>query len=75
MRRRRGLGAEVTRVEPASIADRAGLSAGDIITLVANTESPSPNQVVRSYASLRPGDRVMVAVTRGETHYVTVFGR
>jgi hypothetical protein len=75
MRRRRGLGAEVTRVEPASIADRAGLSAGDIITLVANTEFPSPNQVVRSYASLRPGDRVMVAVTRGETHYVTVFGR
>jgi hypothetical protein len=75
LRRRAGVGAEVTSVQTASVADRAGLSAGDIITLFGDVEAPSPSQVARSYAALRPGERLMVAVTRGETHYVTALGR
>ena len=75
LRRRAGIGAEVTRIQPASVAARAGLSVGDIITLFGGVVSPSPNQVARSFAALRPGDRLMVAATRGESHYVTVLGR
>jgi len=75
LRRRAGVGAEVASVQRTSVADRAGLSTGDIITLFGDVEAPSPSQVERSFAALRPGDRVMVAVTRGETHYVTALGR
>jgi hypothetical protein len=75
LRRRAGVGAEVTSIQTTSVADRAGLSAGDIITLFGDVEAPSPSQVARLFASLRPGERVIVAVTRGETHYVTTLGR
>jgi hypothetical protein len=75
LRRRTGMGAEVTAVQSASVAARAGLSVGDIITLFGEVRAPSPSQITRSFASLRPGDRVMVAGTRGDTHYVTAVGR
>jgi len=75
LRRRAGLGAEVTAVQPASVAARAGLSAGDIITLVGDVRAPSPSQITRSFAALRAGDRGMVAGTRGDTHYVTALSR
>jgi hypothetical protein len=75
MRRRTAVGVEITRVQPASIAARAGLSAGDVITLFGDVQSPSPTQIARTFGSLRAGDRVLVAITRGETHHVTVLGR
>lgn len=75
LRRRTGMGAEVTAVQSASVAARAGLSVGDIITLFGEVRAPGPSQITRSFASLRPGDRVMVAGTRGDTHYVTAVGR
>lgn len=75
LRRQAGLGAEVTGVQPASAAHRAGLSVGDVITLFGEVQAPTPVQITRAFAALRPGDRLMVAMTRGETHHVTVVGR
>lgn len=75
LRGRTRIGAEVVRVERASAADRAGLTVGDVITLVADVHAPTPAQVTRSFASLRDGQRVMVAVTRGDAHFVTTMER
>jgi S1-C subfamily serine protease len=70
LRRRTGIGAEVIGVEPASAGSRAGLVAGDVVTLIDNIETPTPGQVMRSFAALREGQRVMVAITRGTDHFV-----
>ena len=75
MRARTTIGAEVVRVELGSAADRAGLAVGDVITLVADVSAPTPAQVLRSYGSMGQGERVMVAVTRGGTHFVTTVER
>ncbi len=58
-----------------SAADRAGLALGDVITLVADVSAPTPAQVMRSYTSMGQGERVMVAVTRGDAHFVTTLER
>lgn len=75
LRRRTGIGAAVVRVERASAADRAGLAVGDVITLVADVPAPTPAQVTRSFASVGQGQRVMIAVTRGDAHHVTTLER
>ena len=75
LRGRARIGAEVIRVERASAADRAGLTVGDVITLVADVSAPTPAQVMRSFASVGQGQRVMVAVTRGDAHFVTTLER
>ena len=75
LRTRTTIGAEVVSIERGSAADRAGLVAGDIITLLADVSAPTPAQVVRSYSSMGQGERVMVAVTRGDTHFVTTLER
>lgn len=75
LRGRTRIGAEVIRVQRASVADRAGLTVGDVITLVADVHAPTPAQVTRSFASVREGQRVMVAVTRGDAHFVTTLER
>jgi S1-C subfamily serine protease len=63
------------RIEPGSAAHRAGLTRGDVITLIADVPAPTPAQVTRSFASTGPGQRVMMAVTRGEAHFVTTVER
>jgi len=75
LRARTKIGAEVVRVERGSAADRAGLVFGDVITLVADVSAPTPAQVTRAYSSMSQGERVMVAVTRGDGHMVTTFER
>jgi hypothetical protein len=75
LRARTKIGAEVVRVERGAAADRAGLVFGDVITLVADVSAPTPAQVVSAYSSLGQGERVMVAVTRGDAHFVTTFER
>jgi PDZ domain len=75
LRARTKIGAEVVRIERGSAADRAGLTIGDVITLVAQVSAPTPAQVVRSYTSMGQGERVIVAVTRGDAHFVTTFER
>jgi S1-C subfamily serine protease len=75
LRTRTKIGVEVVRVEQGSAAERAALAAGDIITLVAGAPGPTPEQVIRSYTSLGPSERVMIAVTRGDAHFVTTLER
>lgn len=75
LQRRAGIGAEVIRVEPASAGSRAGLAVGDVLTLIQDAQAPTPAQVTRSFASLRDGERVMLGVTRGATHFVTTLER
>jgi serine protease Do len=75
MRGRRGDGAAVVAVEPGSAADRAGVITGDVITQVGSVTAPTPAQVARSFAVLREGQRVMIAVTRGGAHHVTTLMR
>jgi S1-C subfamily serine protease len=75
LRARTKIGAEVVGIERGSEGDRAGLSLGDVITLVADVSAPTPAQVIRSYSSMGQGERVIVAVTRGDAHFVTTFGR
>jgi S1-C subfamily serine protease len=75
LRSRTGIGAEIIRVEPASAGNRAGLAVGDVLTLIDDIEAPTPVQVTRSFAALREGQRVMVAVTRGTAHFVTTLER
>jgi len=65
----------VIRVERGSAADRAGLTVGDVITLVADVSAPTPAQVTRSFTSVPEGQRVMIAVTRGDAHHVTTLER
>lgn len=69
------VGAEVVRVVRGSAAERAGLAAGDMITLVADIAAPSPAQIMRAFASASEGQPVMIAVTRGTTHFVTTVAR
>jgi hypothetical protein len=75
LRARAKIGAEVVRVERGAAADRAGLVFGDVITLVADVSAPTPAQVVSAYSSMGQGERVMVAVTRGDAHFVATFER
>jgi S1-C subfamily serine protease len=75
MRERRGVGVEVIRVEPQSAGDRSGLLTGDLITLIGETEAPTPSQVARSYAALDDGGRVLIGVTRSRAHLVLVLER
>ncbi|MBI2833471.1 MAG: PDZ domain-containing protein [Acidobacteria bacterium] len=70
MRRATRMGSEIVRIDRASVADRAGLQPGDVITLVADVEAPTPAQVTRAFVSAREGHSVLVAVTRGDTHHV-----
>ncbi|HLG56413.1 MAG TPA: PDZ domain-containing protein [Vicinamibacterales bacterium] len=72
---RRGIGAEVVRVEPGSAADRAGLEVGDVITAFADIHAPTPAQITRSFAAIDQGQRVLIAVTRRDAHHVTTLER
>jgi serine protease DegQ len=75
LRARAKIGVDVVRVEPGSAAERAGLTTGDVITLVGDLPAPTPAQVMRSFAAVGQGQRVLVAVTRGGAHFVTTLER
>lgn len=68
-------GAEVVRVDRGSAADRAGLAVGDVITVIADVQAPSPAQVVRAFTLTNQGQRVLIAVTRGDAHFVAALAR
>jgi S1-C subfamily serine protease len=75
LRHRPKIGAEVVRVEPASVAARAGLTAGDVITVAGGVHAPTPAQVARSFASMPDERPMLVGVTRGDDHFVTTLER
>jgi serine protease Do len=73
LRRIPSVGAEVFRVDIDSVAAESGLAIGDVITLIGNVASPTPDQIRRVYAATASGQPVLVGVTRGAIHYVTTF--
>jgi S1-C subfamily serine protease len=75
LRERAKVGAEVTRVDRPSAGEKAGLAVGDVITLVAGISSPTSAHIREAFALAEEGQRVMIAVTRGDTHFVTTLER
>lgn len=70
LRLRRGVGAEVVRVDAEGAAAHAGLLAGDVITAINEQLAPTPAQVTRTFAAADEDRPVAVAVRRGSTHVV-----
>ena len=75
LRNRPQRGAEVTGVETAAAGDRAGVMAGDVITLIGDVRTPTPAQVTRSFSSLGEGQGVLLGLTRGGSHLVIALHR
>lgn len=68
------IGIEIVRVDPGSAAARAGIEAGDVVTLVGEIERPTPAHVTRAFRAA-PDDRpLLVGVTRGDRHLVLALG-
>lgn len=64
----RGVGSEILGIDVRSTPARAGLRVGDIITLVASTSAPTPDQVRRALLASTPDRPALVAVRRGSEH-------
>ena len=75
LRSRPRLGAEVTRVEAGSVAERAGIEVGDILVRVGDVPSPSAAQLNASFGALPSGGAVLVAITRGDEHLVVALAK
>jgi PDZ domain len=67
------VGVEVVSVQPRSRAARVSIREGDRLTVVGGQVSPTPAQVTRAFASLQPGEPLLVAFTRGSEHRVAVI--
>jgi hypothetical protein len=75
LRTNRGIGAAVVRVAPGSAAERAGLLAGDLITVIDDIEAPTPQQISRLYAAAPGNQPLVIAITRAETHRVLTLAK
>jgi S1-C subfamily serine protease len=60
------VGARVISVEPGSAAEAAGLTAGDVITAIADRAVAKISDVVAAVYLLRVGERLAVAIRRGD---------
>jgi hypothetical protein len=69
------VGAEVLHVDPGSAAARAGLRAGDVVTMAGTRMAPTAGEVVRRFAETSRGRPLVIAVTRGDAHLLLVLGR
>jgi hypothetical protein len=69
-RARARAGAEVIAVERGSVADRAGLRPGDLVTRVGGAVAPAPAVVTNAFSALESGAVLLAAVTRGDDHLV-----
>ena len=65
-----GGGAEVVRIAARSAASRAGVLAGDVITMLDGTSLPSVAAVRRAYDGLPSGGHLIVGLERGPAHIV-----
>lgn len=68
-----GTGSLVAEVETGSIAERAGLRAGDIITVAGEAKAPSPAGVRRIYERAPAGAAILVGFNRSGTHAMTAL--
>ena len=60
-------GAYVGRVKPGSIAERAGLAAGDIIIQLNNQGVSRAAHLELLFAKIKPGDKLSIVFIRGNT--------
>jgi S1-C subfamily serine protease len=63
------------RVDRMSAAERAGLHAGDLITLIGDRRALTPGQVTQAFAALPAGRPLLVAITRGNAHRMLALER
>jgi hypothetical protein len=68
MRVRSEVGSEVLSVEEGSVAMRAGVAVGDVVTRIGDIAAPTPAQVTRAFAAKEGA--LLVAITRGTEHFV-----
>jgi hypothetical protein len=68
-------GSTVLDVDAGSVADRAGLEPGDVITSIGGQSSPTPLEVREAFAAAPAGQPILVGVTRGATHRVMTLPR
>jgi S1-C subfamily serine protease len=67
------IGVEVLAVEPQSRADRAGIRAGDLITVFGGRKAPVAAQVARIFDDAARQAKLLVALSRGGEHHVVVL--
>jgi S1-C subfamily serine protease len=65
-----GMGVAVMGVEPRSAGSLARLQEGDIITLAGEITAPTTEEIGEAFQSIRSGEAMMLAITRGRTHLV-----
>jgi S1-C subfamily serine protease len=70
-----GLGTEVLAVDDGSAASVAGLRRGDVVTAVGATARPTPVQIRRAFAAVKPGESLVVGIARDDRHRVTALGK
>jgi len=73
MRASRGVGAEIVSVVRGSVADRAGLRPGDLITSIGTAATPLPAEVSRAFAAVADGGAILAAITRGDRHDIVAL--
>jgi hypothetical protein len=66
-------GVEVVTVDPRSRADRAGIRAGDLITVFGSQKAPTAAQLARTFEAMPEKGKLLVALTRGDEHHVVVL--
>jgi S1-C subfamily serine protease len=71
----RGRGALVIRVAPGSAAELGGLVAGDVIADLDGTPNPTPKQVRSAYDALRPGNALLLGVSRRDERLVLTVAK
>ena len=67
------VGAEVLRVDPGTVAARAGLRPGDLIVAAGSVRAPSPGQVAQAHAGADPTRPLMLAFMRDDAYRVVAL--
>jgi hypothetical protein len=70
-----GLGSRITQVAPHTAGDRAGLRAGDIVTIAGDDVEPPPSLIHRLFENAAEGGAVVLAIRRGDTRRLVVLTR
>jgi hypothetical protein len=73
MRVRSGIGTEVLYVEDGSAAMLAGIAVNDVLTRFGEWPAPMPEQINDAFAAATKDRALLVAVTRGGSHFVVAL--
>jgi len=73
MRVRSGIGTEVLYVEDGSAAMLAGIAVNDVLTRFGEWAAPMPEQINDAFAAATKDRALLVAVTRGGSHFVVAL--